>query len=171
MSRAAPANLIKIVLRTEDDEVETPFAEDLGPAEGAWGSRRVRLVNIPFLHAKPTYGDVIVVEPGDDGRLTWSGGKVLEDGGRWLMILDYEVVDGKMAVKPAFQSLAMVAEGAGIIVEGCFPPRNERPGRAYLAPPKSLDVDDVLEKLEAASLPLSLALVHPRDDEDDDDDD
>ena len=171
MLRTDPSKLLKVVLVTEDDEVETPFAEDLGPAEGAWGSRRVRLANIPFLHAKPTFGDVIVVEPGDDGRLTWKDGeRIAEDGGRWLLILDYEIIDGKMASTPAFQALAMTAEAAGIVVEGCFSPRNERPGRAYFAVPDAMNVGDVLDTLTSARLPVKLDVVHPTPDDDEDED-
>lgn len=63
------------------------------------GARRVRIGNVPFLHAKP-YEDVIVVEPDpDDGMLTWDshgvsvrlGTRIEEDGGRWAMIVDYEL--------------------------------------------------------------------------------
>jgi hypothetical protein len=77
--------------------VETPWADDLGPS-GVDGARRVRLANVPFLHAKPTYGDVIVVTPNPHGFLTrdrdgvaWE--KILtridEDSGRWVMIVEY----------------------------------------------------------------------------------
>lgn len=168
MWRADPSKLVKVRLLAEDDDAETPFAEDLGPAEGPWGSRRVRLANVPFLITKPTYGDVIVVEPDGEGTLTWGGdGARFEDGGRWLMIVDYELREDAPSVTAAFQSLDMAAEGADIAVEGCYSPRNERPGRAYLAVPSTMDVDDVFAMLHDANVPLALTLVHPVDDAED----
>src|SRR5512135_3100314 len=89
---------IKVCLTNRGEDSETPWAHDLGPATGKKGSRRVRLVNVPFLHAKPTWGDVIVVSPVEDGLPTWDrdgaawkdiGKRIAEDGGRWAMILDY----------------------------------------------------------------------------------
>jgi len=68
---------IKVCLVNEGDDVETPWAIDLGPADsGPDGSRRVRLINVPFMHAKPTWGDVVIVTPVEGGRLTWNGGGV-----------------------------------------------------------------------------------------------
>ena len=49
---------IKVCLTNRGEDQETPWAHDLGPAPGPKGSRKVRLVNVPFLHAKPTWGDV-----------------------------------------------------------------------------------------------------------------
>ncbi len=177
MWRADRSKLVKVRLHSNGEDVETPFAEDLGPAAGSWGSRKVRLANVPFLHAKPTYGDVIVVEPDPDGRLTWNSGgvpfdeigaRIAEDGGRWAMIVDYELREDAHGVTAAFQALDMAAESADIAVEGCFAPRNERPGRAYLAVPDTMGVEEVLTMLRAANIPLELKLVHPVEDEQDD---
>ena len=55
------AKLIKVRLHANGEDAETPWAEDCGPAPGPVGAHYARLGNVPFLHAKPTYGDVVVV--------------------------------------------------------------------------------------------------------------
>jgi hypothetical protein len=50
-------------------------------------------------------------------------------------------------------------------VEGCYRPDAGQPGRALLAVPADLDLDEVLVFLESQKLPLSLTLVHPTPDE------
>src|SRR5450432_1792453 len=72
---------IKVCLTNRGEDQETPWAHDLGPAPGPKGSRKVRLVNVPFLHAKPTWGDVIVVSPVEDGFPTWD-----RDGVPWTKV-------------------------------------------------------------------------------------
>src|SRR5690242_10233922 len=90
--------LIKVCLTNRGHDTETPWAEDLGALEGTPNARRAKIVNVPFLHAKPTWGDIVAVTPGADGVLTWDrdnvpwksiAGRILEDGGRWAMIIDY----------------------------------------------------------------------------------
>ena len=61
---------VKVCLIDQGRARETPWALDLCPAPGPKGSRKVRLINVPFFHAKPTWGDVIVVSP-KDGIPTW----------------------------------------------------------------------------------------------------
>jgi hypothetical protein len=110
---------IKVVLVNDGDDVETPWAVDLGPADGApKGSRRVRLNNVPFLHAKPTWGDIIVVTPNADGRLEWNGNGasysdvenlIEEDGGRYTVIVDYMPHAGTSA-DAAWRALVRVFE-------------------------------------------------------------
>jgi hypothetical protein len=168
--------LVKVCLHSEGEDVETPSAEDRGPAKGRRGSRRVRIGNVPFLHAKPTYEDVIQVEPDDDygGKLTWDCrgasleeicARLTEDSGRWAMILDYQPPDGTTS-QAAFTALDMAGERVEIAVEGCYGPDSSRPGRAYLAVPGAMTIDAVIMTLLAANLPMKLTLVHPRDDED-----
>src|SRR5262249_16584860 len=143
--------LVKIRLQQRGEEVETPWAEDLGPVQGLPGARRVRIGNVPFLHAKPTYEDVIIVEPDpNDGMLMWDGGglpfeeigsRIAEGGGRYALIVDYEVLDAP--VKETFTRLTLAAELAGVVLEGCYGPRPGKPGRAYLAAPNEMGVADV----------------------------
>jgi hypothetical protein len=70
------SKVVKVCLHSQGAYVETPWAEDLGVAPGPPGARLVRLGNVPFLRPKPTYGDVLVVEPDANygNRLTWNAG-------------------------------------------------------------------------------------------------
>ncbi len=164
--------LVKVLLHADGIDVETPWAEDLGPVHDSSGARRVRLGNVPFLHAKPTYEDVIVVEPNPErGFLTWDSRgvpweeiltRIDEDSERWVMIVDYEVV-GDASSQTAFSALDIAGEKANIAVEGDYGPKPETPGRAYLAVPKELGVSNVMLLLEQSKLPLTLRLVHPVD--------
>lgn len=52
-----------------------------------------------------------------------------------------------------------------LVVEGCYGPKPGKPGRAYIAVPREMSVDDVMTFLSGQSLPMSLTLIHPRDDE------
>lgn len=170
------AKLTKVRLHSQGEDVETPWAEDCGPAPGGAGARYVRLGNVPFLHAKPTYGDLIVAipDPSTGGYLTWDSGglpyerlgeRIAEDGGRWAVIVDYVLLDPAGDVRKAFSALDVAGERANIAVEGCYEPMEGRPGQAYLAVPAELAVEDVMTMLAGWNLPLSFTLVHPTDDE------
>ena len=63
--------LMKIRLHNQGEDAETVWAEDLGVAILHSAARYVRIGNIPILHAKPTYGDVIEVLTNGDGMLEW----------------------------------------------------------------------------------------------------
>jgi hypothetical protein len=158
---------IKVCLTNRGKDSETPWATDLGPAPGPSGSRKVRLVNVPFLHAKPTWGDVIIVSPSDDSHLTWDRAgvafdkiptRILEDSGRWAMIIDY--APHPDAHEP-FQSLAHACAEHDIVCEGAWAPRDADPGRAYLAVKGDMTDADVMARLRAAALPCELIQIHP----------
>lgn len=168
--------LVKVLLHAHGEDVETPWAEDLGPHPNRPGARLVRLGNVPYLHAKPTYEDVIAVEYDDEyGRLAWNsdgvpfseiGTRIHEDGGRWAMIVDYELCrDAGDDLQAAFRQLDLAGFAADIMIEGAFVRGDKRGGRAYLAVPAHLDVPAVLRILDDAQLPLELTLVHPKDDD------
>lgn len=168
------AKLIKVSLSSNGEDVETPWAEDGGPAPGPAGARYARLGNVPFLHAKPTYGDVIVVVPDADGVFSWDSGglpyerlgeRIIEDGGRWVMVLDFVLLEAGGDAQQAFSALDIAGQRRDIAVEGCYGPKSDLPGRAYLAVPNHLGVDAVLAYLEGQRLPMTLSLVHPVDDE------
>jgi hypothetical protein len=162
------------VLANRGEDSETPWAEDLGPAgkPAPRGSRKVRLVNEPVLHAKPTYGDVIVVSPVEDGLPTWDaegiawskiGTRILVDGGRHAMIVDYQPTSPRDANgKSAFTALATACRALDVICEGCFGPRDDKPGRAYLAVPAALLPGAVMRRLRAAAIPAELFQIHPK---------
>jgi hypothetical protein len=162
------AQQLKVCLTNRGQDQETPWAEDLGPAPGPRGSRRVRLINVPFLHAKPTWGDTIVVLPVADGFPTWDrngvpfakiGTRIVEDGGRWAMIVDY--VPRGVTTSRAFGAIAKACAGLDVVTEGAWEPRGDDPGRIYLAPPSAMSDTTVMIKLRAARLPCELIQVHP----------
>jgi hypothetical protein len=159
---------IKVCLVNRGNDSETPWAHDLGPAPGPKGSRRVQLVNVPFLHAKPTWGDIIVVSPGADGVPTWDrdgvawkdiARRIAEDGGRWAMIVDYTPRDATAIV--AFRALAAACKDEDIVCEGAWPPKVRTAGRAYFAVDGELGDTEVMTKLRAAKLPCALEQIHP----------
>jgi hypothetical protein len=167
--RAMADKTIKVCLTNRGEDSETPWAHDLGPAPGPKGSRRVRLVNVPFLHAKPTWGDVIVVSPVEEGFPTWDregvtwakiGTRIAEDGGRWAMIVDYTARAGDRTGENAFRALAKACEAADIVCEGAWAP-DERPGRVYLAVKLETTPEAAMAMLRAAAVPCELTQVHP----------
>jgi len=163
----AKPKLIKVCLMNQGLDQETPWAHDLGPARGPKGSRKARLINVPFLHAKPTWGDVVVVSPVEDGFPTWDrqgvawtkiGTRIAEDGGRWAMIVDY-APNGK---GDAFGALVRACAEHNIVCEGAVGPRNGRPGRSYLAVRNELTDVNVMSLLRTAALPCKLFQIHPK---------
>jgi hypothetical protein len=168
--------LLKIRLHDRGEDGETPWVEDLGPAFGTEGGRLVRLDNVPFLHAKPTYGDVICVEPDPDmgGMLSWNRDgrdydavvdSLVEDSGRWALVFEYRLRDPGADVNAAFRAIVDVAKAADIVAEGSSAPHDDKPGRIYMAAPANLGVDDILQLLESSEFPVSLWLTHPVDDD------
>jgi hypothetical protein len=162
---ATKPKLIKVRLTNEGADSETPWAHDLGRVEGG---RKVKLVNVPFMHAKPTWGDTIVVKEIKGDFPTWDRGgtpwgkissRILVDGGRWAMIVHYEPhPDGK----DAFKALDKACLDHDIICEGAVGPRNGRPGTAYLAVPVALSDTHVMKALRDEELPCELTQVHPK---------
>ncbi|HEX5059868.1 MAG TPA: hypothetical protein VFV99_10940, partial [Kofleriaceae bacterium] len=160
---------IKVCLTNQGEDTETPWAIDLGPASGPKGSRKVRLINVPFMHAKPTWGDVVVVSPVEDGFPTWDRNgvpwskitsRLAEDGGRWAMIIDYAPhPDAKAG--DAFHELAHACAESDVVCEGAWGPRDGEPGRAYLAVKNELTDITLMRSLRAAELPCELIQIHP----------
>lgn len=163
-------NLIKICLVNRGEDSETPWAEDLGPAPGPPGSRKVKLVNVPFLHAKPTWGDTIVVSPVEDGLLTWDragvpwkdiGKRLVHDGGRWAMIIDYRGAAGDDSGDAAYDAIASACRELDVICEGAWAPEDGELGRAYLAVPTELTTLLVMTALHSVAVGCHLVQVHP----------
>jgi len=165
--RVAKPKQIKVCLTNQGQDIETPWAVDLGPAPGPSGSRKVRLINVPFMHAKPTWGDAIVVSPVEDGFPTWDrdgvawpqiGSRIAEDGGRWAMIVDYAP---HRDVREVFGDISRTCAEHDVVCEGAWGPRNGAPGRAYLAVSADLTDADVMTSLREAQLPCELIQIHP----------
>jgi hypothetical protein len=119
------------------------------------------------MHAKPTWGDTIVVAATEDGFPTWDrdgvpwskiGTRILEDGGFWAMIVDY-------APHPdagdAWGALVRACADHSVICEGAWGPADDRPGRVYLAVPQATSDADVMSALREAELPCELIQIHP----------
>jgi hypothetical protein len=165
------SKLVKVCLHSRGDDVETPWAEDLGEAPGRPGARLVRLGNVPFFHAKPTYEDVLVVEYDPTyNKLTWDSGGlpyerilecIAEDCGRYAVIIDYDLVPPTTDAQPAFKLLDVAGEKMNMVVEGMRGPEDGRPGRAYLAVPYDIAPILVMAYLDEQKLPMRLTLVHP----------
>jgi hypothetical protein len=127
----------------------------------------VRLVNVPFMHAKPTWGDVIIVKPVEDGLPTWDRGgvpwskldtRIVEDGGRWAMIVDYRPAKSGDA---AFKAIAHACAELDIVCEGAWGPKNGDAGRTYLAVKHGTSDTAVMNHLRRAELPCTLQQIHP----------
>lgn len=167
--------LVKVRLHNQGEDGETAWAEDLGPLEGSESMRLVRLGNVPFLHAKPTYEDVIAVAPdADDGMLTWDaagvafkeiGTRIQCDEGRWAAIIDYRPRPPDDDFDATFKALDIAGEKVDIAVEGAFVRQDRQSARAYLAVPASMTLQDVLGWLRSNADTLEFTLVHPAGDE------
>ncbi len=165
-----PKRVVKVVLHDRGDDVEAPWAEDLGPDPADPTRRLLRIGNVPFFHAKPTYEDVISATR-DPARGMWAwdrGGAPFErvpsmlheDSGRWAMILDYRL-NADMPLKDAFRALDLAGEQREISVEGAYEDDDKRGGRAFAAAPREMGVAEALAALRSADLPVDLTLVHP----------
>lgn len=163
------AKAIKVCLENRGEDRETPWATDLGPAPGPKGSRKVRLVNVPFIHAKPTWGDVIVVSPAkgtfptwDRNGVAWSkiDSRIIEDGGRWAMIISY-APHADADADDCFDALCHACAELEVVCEGATAPKSGRPGHAYLAVKYATTDKAVMKHLAAAKLPCALVQIHP----------
>ncbi len=158
-------SLVKVFLHDRGEDVESAWCQPVGASDGA---ALFRLVNVPFLHAKPTYGDVIAARRDDrfDGNWAWDRqgvpwARVRErlhsDGERYALIVDYT-----MRTNADFGALVAALERQqGIVAEGCFGPRGEEPGRLYLAAPRTMSPADVMAIVTKLGRFFQFALVHP----------
>ena len=136
---------------------ETPWAHDLGPAPGPKGSRRVRLVNVPFTHVKPTWGDVLIVSP-IAGVMMWDR-KIHEDSGRWTMVIEYAPTE--VDADECVDALTQVCSELDIVCEHAWSPTPMRRGRAYLAVQRGTSAAAVMKSLAGEQLPCDLAQLYP----------
>jgi hypothetical protein len=158
-------SLVKVFLHDRGQDVESAWCQPVGEARGA---SLFRLVNVPFLHAKPTYGDVIPAFRDDvfDGNWAWDragvayeriGERLHTDGERYALIVDYT-----MRTDADFGALVSALERKhALVAEGCFGPRGEEPGRLYLAAKRELDAAAVMEALTKLGRGFRFTLIHP----------
>ncbi|MBI3267623.1 MAG: hypothetical protein HYZ53_01270 [Planctomycetes bacterium] len=131
-----------------------------------------RLVNVPFLHAKPTWGDVSRADPDPryEHRPAWDAANrgydqirasLWKDGGRYAIILDYRTDH-----RADYRELnSWLEKKHDIIAEGQYGPNGDRLGRLYLAVPSLFQVEGVLALLASAPAGYRFTLVHPLDDD------
>lgn len=156
----------KVFLHNGGEDVESCWAEPAG--SGKNDRTFVRLANIPFLHAKPTYGDIIEVhrDPLYGNALVWDrsglpwnriGERIHADGGRYAAIVDYTMREGA-----DFKALThWLKNDQNVIGEGCFAPEGDRPGRLYLAVPDACEIDDILVLMQDEFGAFAFTRIHP----------
>jgi hypothetical protein len=155
---------VKLFLHDRGTDVESVWAQPCGTAGG---KPLYRLVNIPFLHAKPTWGDVLVAPKSREyGHPAWDRGgtpfakvgtRIHTDGGRYAAIVDY-----RREPETNFGTLCRALwDELGVQAEGAWGPKGQAPGRLYLAVPKELGIDALLARL-AREKGWRFTLVHPR---------
>src|SRR5580704_725522 len=115
--------LAKVNLRNREGETESVWCTVVDAAKGLF-----RVVNIPMLRVRPTYGDVIVATPDREGMLTLR--RTHKVGGYWVDALEYKH-------KATFQPLVTWLEKThGIVCEGIEGPQGDSPGVIAVAVPK-----------------------------------
>lgn len=167
------ARLVKVRLHNRGEDVETAWAEDLGALDGGQSGRLVRLDNVLFLHAKPTYGDVIAVKPDpNDQMLEWNaegvpfediGTRIEHDEGRWVAIIDYWARPPHHDLDAAFKVLARAGEKIDVVVEGASRRKDGRTACAYLAVPAATSLQDLMGWLRSEASGVECTLIHPVD--------
>ncbi len=155
----------KVFLHDDGEDLESCWAEPLGTSKQ--GRTLVRLANIPFLHARPTYGDIIEVarDPSYAGNFAWDRGglplanvgeRIHRNGGRYVAIIDYLQSDGA-----DFNVLTQWLKEQDVVGEGYFGQEGARPGRLYLAVPDSSEIEDILAAMEDEFGNFTFTRVHP----------
>lgn len=165
------AKLLKIRLHNQGEDPETVWAEDLGAALLHPNARYVRIGNIPLLHAKPTYGDVVEVLRHGNGMLEWDrdgvdfreiGTRILEDSGRWLAVIDYWPARPNSDLQSTLEALDVAGAARDIAIEGAIA-RTHR-GCAFMAVPSSMNLADLVAWLGSQGECLGFELLHPEAD-------
>lgn len=163
--------LLKIRLHSQGEDRETVWAEDMGAAILHPAARYVRIANIPVFHFKPTFGDVVEVHPGADGMFEWDrcgvdfgqiGTRILEDGGRWVAVVDYWPSRPRASLRTALEVLDAACAARDVVIEGMFAKRNR--GCAYLAVPRSMTHADLIAWLQLQCASVGFDLHRPEAD-------
>src|SRR5262249_13064001 len=143
---------VKVYLHNHGQDVESAWCE---PLVAVGESALLRLMNVPFLHAKPTFGDVIAAERNTtyDNHYAWDrrdipwdriGERIHHDGGRYALIVEYTPTPASAD----FAELCKLLRAEhGIVAERCFGPKDGRPGRLYLAARETMEPTEVMDLL------------------------
>jgi hypothetical protein len=154
----AGKELVKLFLHQDYDDVGSVWAIVVGKARGG---TLVRLDNVPFAHAKPTYGDVVLAKRDLELEVPYAwnaaGMHLHDDGGRYAAIVDYHA-----ARSESFKRLCVwLRKTHGVMTEGCYGPREDKPGRLYLAVPKKLKMPALMREADARFASMKLTQIHP----------
>jgi len=163
--------LVKVRLKNGNDDVETPWAENLGEdKEGRGILVKVGKHSILPREAHLRRRSAAEPRPGRRGFLTWDSEgvpweailtRIHGDSGRWAMVLDWRPTDPKESAQAAFSRLDRAPELLQVAAEGRWAPGPDKLGRAYFAVPKGLTVTEVLSRLRSTVSGVELTLVHP----------
>jgi hypothetical protein len=146
--KQAPNEHVKVLFHAKGEDPETVWCLPAGETKN--GGSLFIVDNIPFLHASPTFGDLIEAAPDKEGVLTLR--RLHAAGGRYPMIVDYP----RSVPLKALDALVRAEE---IASEGCFAPEGTAPGRLYLAVPETRKPADVFALL-TRKFP-KIMLIHP----------
>ena len=143
---------VKLFLHENYDDVESVWGTTCGRARGG---TLVRIDNIPYVHSKPTFGDVVVAKRDRelDVPYAWNVGqngksisekkiiaRLHEDAGRYAGIVEY-------AAKKKGASFARLTKWLrkehDVVSEGAWE------GTLYLAIPKKLRMKDLMRATRA----------------------
>jgi hypothetical protein len=151
--------LVKLFLHKNHSDVESVWGEKVGKVRGG---TLVRLDNVPFLHAKPTYGDVVVAKRDKELEVDFAfnipHGTVHADGGRHAAIVDYTMAKGASFARLSKWLHAKL----DVVPEGCFGPDGKEPGRLYLAIPEVLKTEDVVGRMAEHFPKFRFVQIHPK---------
>jgi hypothetical protein len=155
---------VKLFLHEDHDHVESVWAVKVGKARNG---TLLRLDNVPFVHAKPTYGDVVLAKADRELEVPYAWNlagiksaemskRLHEDGGRYAAIVDYQLPRGA-----SFARLCTWLKTHDVVTEGCYGPDDKQPGRLYLAIPKTLKMPALMIEAKKRFGSMKLQQIHP----------
>jgi hypothetical protein len=164
-TKKRPAKHVRVFLHYDYDDVETVPCEVVQRGRGFVD---VKVLAIPFLHATPTYGDVVRAkkDPEFEGNLAWAstrrGGArdedLVEAGGYYALIARLR----RRPDVPAPADPLWFPRDFGIFSSVATSWKDREWGRIYFAAPKKIQPRDVLDMLEARHPNFDWQLVHPK---------
>ncbi len=151
--------IVKVILHARGELVETALCEAYGFDRGR---PLFRLESVPFLHARPTHGDVIAARTDDayGGNWAWDRDRepIRQDGGRYTLVVDYHTSDDEADFDRLCRRLRAEHD---LVAELGYEPQGKKPGRFYLAAPRKVTPSAVLVALDQAAKGFRIEAVRP----------
>jgi hypothetical protein len=158
-ARPAGPAVVKVILHARGELVETALCEAYGFDRGR---ALFRLESVPFLHPKPTYGDVISAHTDDayEGNWAWDRDRepIRHDGGRYTLMVDYHTSDEEADFDRLCRRLRADHD---LVAELGYEPQGKKPGRLYLAAPRKSPPTAVLAALGQVGAGFRIEAVRP----------